>query len=323
MSMASLIKKILNYKAFALIIVSLSIFLVLCSFVDGGNKKKGSDTKKGESIFIFYSGEKQDKYEAVFSDGELKSLSKNGKALSKEEMKENEDLVYDEINDLNNPNDNGSNFVFHFDNKKFGEHMKHFSEEMKLFKPHLMKELDSIRIDFDTLHFNKNMRELGHNLAGLKNMRIKILNDMDEEDFDIPDIELNEKDFNIDIESINKELEKASEDIKKSTETIKNLDISGLTEKVKEEMKRADSDLKKSKKDLNNLHQFLQKIKEEMVKDKLIKNADDKINLKIEDGDIYVNDKKLSDEMTQKYKKIYEESFGHKMNHSFHMETEE
>jgi hypothetical protein len=322
MSMDSLIKKISNYKAFALIIVSLSIFLVLCSFVEGGNKKKGSDTKKGESTFIFYSGEKQDKYEAVFSDGELKSLSKNGKALSKEEMKENEDLVYNEIDNLNNPNDNGSDFVFHFNNKEFGEHMKHFSEEMKLLKPHLMKELDSIRIDFDTLHFNKNMRELGHNLAGLKNMRIKILSDGDE-DFDIPDINLDEKDFNIDIEGINKELEKASEEIKKSTETIKNLDISGLTEKVNEEMKRADSDLKKSKKELNNLHQFLNQVKQEMVKDKLIKNSEDKINLKIEDGDIYVNDKKLSDEMTKKYKKIYEDSFGHKMHHSFQMETED
>lgn len=322
MSMDSLIKKISNYKAFALIIVSLSIFLVLCSFVEGGNKKKGSDTKKGESTFIFYSGEKQDKYEAVFSDGELKSLSKNGKALSKEEMKENEDLVYNEIDNLNNPNDNGSDFVFHFNNKEFGEHMKHFSEEMKLLKPHLMKELDSIRIDFDTLHFNKNMRELGHNLAGLKNMRIKILNDMDE-DLDIPDIELDEKDFNIDIEGINKELEKASEDIKKSTETLKNLDISGLTEKVKEEMKRADSDLRKSKNELKNLNKFLKEVKQEMVNDKLIKNSDDKINLKIEDGDIYVNDKKLSDEMSKKYQKIYENNFGHKMHHSFHMETEE
>jgi hypothetical protein len=45
--------------------VSLFLFMFLCSFI-GNENKIDSGHKKGESTFIFYSGENHDKYEAVF-----------------------------------------------------------------------------------------------------------------------------------------------------------------------------------------------------------------------------------------------------------------
>jgi hypothetical protein len=212
-----------NYMTVALIVLILSLVFVSCSFILNGNK--GDDHKKGDETFTFYSGENQDKYEAIFSDDELKSLSKNGKLLSRDEMKENEDLVYDKLNDLGNKfkREDEENFVFHFNGKEFREHMKQFSEDMRLFKPHILKEIDSLHFDFDTAAFNKNMRELKSNLAPLKKMKIKILKDLDN-DLDIPDIEMDEKDFNIDMEGINKELEKTSRSPSKAGEN-KNFDL--------------------------------------------------------------------------------------------------
>jgi hypothetical protein len=295
-----------------LVVVILSLISVSFAFVLG--TKNGDDHKKKPETFIFYSGEHQDKFEAVFLDGELKSLSKNGKLLSKDEMKENEDLVYDKINNLGSKfkGEDEDDFAFHFDDKKFNERMKHFGEEMKHMKPHIHMMFDSLNFNFDTLA----------QFAPLKNMKIRIMSDMND-DFDIPDIEMDEKDFNIDMEGINKELEKASEEIKRSKELINKIDIPELTKRVNEEMKKANIDLRKSKKELKKLDLFLHDIKQEMVKDNLIKIPGDKIDLKIDDGDIYVNGKKLPDDLARKYKKLYMDKFGHNPHLPFEIRSEE
>jgi aspartokinase len=191
--------------------------------------------------------------------------------------------------------------------------MKHFGEEMKHMKPHIHMMLDSLNFNFDTLA----------QLAPLKNMRIQIFNDLNDEDIDIPDIEMDKKDFNIDMDGINKELEKAAEEIKNSKEEIAKLDIPELTIRVNEEIKKANIDLKRSKKEIHKLDQFLKDIKQEMVKDDLIKNSEDKIDLKIDDGDIYVNGKKLPDDLAKKYKKLYMDKFGHNPHHPFELKSED
>ena len=312
-------RRYLNIRTRTLLLFVVILSLVSVSYALVAGIKK--DDRKKQETFTFYSGEKQDKYEAVFSDGELTTLSKNGKLLSKDEMKNKEDLVYDRINDLGNKNK--EDFVFHFDDKKFSERMKHFGEEMKHFKPHIHMMLDSLNFNFDTVAFNKQMRELNGQLAPLKNMKIQIFNDLNDEDIDIPDIEMDEKDFNIDMDGINKELEKAAEEIKNSKEEIAKLDIPELTIRINEEIKKANIDLKRSKKELKKLDQFLKDIKQEMVKDNLIKNPGDKIDLKIDDGDIYVNGKKLPYELAKKYKKLYMDKFGHNPHPPFELKSEE
>ena len=174
--------------------------------------------------------------------------------------------------------------------------------------------LDSMNFNFDTL---------ANHLSPLKNMRIQIFNDLNDEDIDIPDIEMDEKDFNIDMEGINKELEKAAEEIKNSKEEIAKLNIPELTKRIDEEMKKANIDLKRSKKEIHKLDQFLKDIKQEMVKGNLIKNPGDKIDLKIDDGDIYVNGKKLLDDLAKKYKKLYMDKFGHNPHLPFELKSED
>jgi methyl-accepting chemotaxis protein len=308
----------------ALMMILLSLLSVSCSASPNDNSGGNKKNKKTEQTLIFKSGENQDKYEAVFSDGKLTSLSKNGKQLSKDEMKENEDLVYDNLNELRHHDgeDNDKGFTFNFNDKEFAEQMKHLGEHMKHLGhnfPHMFDKLNSIKIDIDTIITDEKMKELDHKLSGLKNMKIRVFSNNDEDDFDIPDIEFNEKDLNLDMDKLQKDLDKAGEDIKKSTETMKNIDIPRLTEKIKEEMKSASLSLKKSKKELHKLSQFMDELKQELVKDNLIKNKDEKVNLKITDGDIYVNDKKLTDDLQKKYKKMYQDKFGHNMMRNFHL----
>ena len=60
-----------------------------------------------------------------------------------------------------------------------------------------------------------------------------------------------------------------------------------------------------------------------MVKDNLIKDPGDKIDLKIDDGDIYVNGKKLPEDLAKKYKKLYKDKFGHTPHLPFELKSEE
>ena len=91
-------RRYLNIRTRTLLLLVIILSLVSVSYALVVGLQKEDDRKKQET-FIFYSGEKQDKYEAVFTDGELTKLSKNGKLLSKDEMKDKEDLVYDRINE--------------------------------------------------------------------------------------------------------------------------------------------------------------------------------------------------------------------------------
>ena len=310
-----------------MMLVLISSLSVSCSAAPRDNTVGDKKDKKGEQTFIFKAGENQDKYEAVFSDGKIISLTKNGTLLSKDEMKENEDLVYENLNELRQ-NDEGDNkdFEFHFNGRDFANHMKHFGNYMKHFGkefPHMMNNLDSIKIDIDTTIINEDMKNIEHKLSGLKNMKIRIFSDNDEDDFDIPDIEFNEKDLNIDMDKVQKDLDKAGEDIKKSTETIKKIDIPRITIRIKEEMKNASHSLKRSKKELHKLSQFIDGLKQEMVKDNLLKSKDDKINLRITDGDIFINGNKLSDDLQKKYKKMYQDKFGRDIDKNFHFNINE
>jgi hypothetical protein len=69
---------------------------------------------------------------------------------------------------------------------------------------------------------------------------------------------------------------------------------------------------------LKKLNDFIDAIKEEMVKDNLIKSEDEKLNLDLDDNGMEVNGKKVSNELYEKYKKMYEEHFDKKLSDDDH-----
>ena len=63
-------------------------------------------------------------------------------------------------------------------------------------------------------------------------------------------------------------------------------------------------------KDLKKLDSFIDDMKTEMVKDKLINSADEKIDVELNSKEMTVNGKKVDDQLLEKYKDMYKENFG-------------
>jgi len=113
-----LIDKKTQLLSTALMLLLFSFLSISCSAATNKNTDGDKKDNKPEQTLIFRAGENQDKYEAVFSDGKLISLSKNGEQLSKEDIKANEDLVYENLNELHHHGDgDNEDFVFNFNGK--------------------------------------------------------------------------------------------------------------------------------------------------------------------------------------------------------------
>lgn len=118
-----------------------------------------------------------------------------------------------------------------------------------------------------------------------------------------------------------KSIEAAMEQLEKAMEEHSNLiriesenmeaSLSKALAMVEETLKDKDGYLSELKVELAALEERLgkmkTKLKEEMVRDGLIDNVDDKARIEIKGDDVKVNGKKLNKEQSEKYKKIMEE----------------
>ncbi|MGE5457842.1 MAG: hypothetical protein ACM3RX_05770 [Methanococcaceae archaeon] len=286
------------------IIKNKSISLMIILFISAGiyscssaSELNSDSTAEKTKAFSFFNNEdgKEIQYKAEFKDGDIVSLERNGTKINKEDFDKYSDLVYDQLDDINGPM----------------LHMKHFK-----FSP----------TPFDTQLFSEKMNHLSDKLSKLKDIDIHINKDWDKNhdfffgDFgDLDDLQIDAEDININInmDEISSEMKRAAEEIKKGMEEIKKIDFPGLKRemlKINKEIKEAGKDIKHSNSELRKLNSFIKDLRAEMVKDQLIKSKDEDINLRIEDGDFYVNDKKIEDKLAEKYKSMYKEKFGHSMN---------
>ena len=94
-------------------------------------------------------------------------------------------------------------------------------------------------------------------------------------------------DINIDMDKIKSEIDKAMENIKDVHININMLD-----------------------KDLKKLDSFIDDMKSELVKDKLINSTDEKIDVDLNSKEMTVNGKKVNNQLLEKYKDMYKEHFG-------------
>ena len=94
-------------------------------------------------------------------------------------------------------------------------------------------------------------------------------------------------------------LDVAMSDLDKNLDHIK-INLNGLDVKIK------------------NLNEFIDKAKDEMVKDKLIKDKDELLNLDIYENGMKINGKEVPPELYEKYKKMYEDHFGETLSDDNH-----
>jgi chromosome segregation ATPase len=87
-------------------------------------------------------------------------------------------------------------------------------------------------------------------------------------------------------------------------------------ENLEEEMERLEfemDDLSKEMEELDRemkiLDKFLKAIKKELVKDNYLNNADENFELELSSTEMKVNNKKVPDDLFNKYKEIYKEHY--------------
>ena len=87
------------------------------------------------------------------------------------------------------------------------------------------------------------------------------------------------------------------------------VDMEGL----KEELKDLDIDLKDLDIELEKLDEFIDAIKEELESDGLIDDKNDEIQLELNRDEMLINGEPVPDELLKKYKDMYEEHLGRKL----------
>jgi chromosome segregation ATPase len=181
---------------------------------------------------------------------------------------------------------------------------------------------DTFDIDIDMDEFDEEMKDLRKELGKLKSYKFEF--DFDNEEFtagmeelkkELSELDFEELQFEFDNEKFKKSMALLKEELKEhkfsfdfDMENFK-LDMEGL----KEELKDLEFDLKDLDIELEKLDKFIDAMKEELESDGLIDNKDDDINLELNSDQMLINGDLVSDELFNKYKDMYEEHLGRKL----------
>ncbi len=124
--------------------------------------------------------------------------------------------------------------------------------------------------------------------------------------------------FNFDKDNLEDEIKNLNEELENLDLNFDiNMDINIDMDKIKSEIDKAMDNIKDVHininmldKDLKKLDSFIDDMKDELVKDKLINSADEKTDVDLNSKEMTVNGKKVNDQLLKKYKDMYKEHFG-------------
>ncbi len=303
-------------KKLSLLLIPAALFFIAsgCSTANQGTSGQQDLNKRGDQTFSFYNDEngKNVRWEVNFEDGEISTLYKDGERIPDSEIEDYKDMVYHRLDKLHNKSHHISIDLtgFKSDMGKFKQDMEKLKEEMKGQKH---------EINFDTEEFREGMKELSKELSKLKDKKIRIDFDSDKFREEMQNLK-KDLDIHVDInmDELDKNLEKMNEEMDKHREQLSHItiDLSGLDEAMAhldENLANVKINLKGLDIKLKKLNEFIDKIKTEMVKDNLLKDKEDELSLDLNKNRMKVNGEEVSQELFEKYKKMYEEHFDKKL----------
>ncbi len=179
---------------------------------------------------------------------------------------------------------------------------------------------DTIDRDIDMDEFDKEMEKLQKELGRLKFYKFDF--DFDNEEFRAQMEKLKEELSQLDFEELHFDFDDA--EFRKSMVVLKkelkehkfSFDFDNFKEEMedlKEELKDLKFDLKDLDTELDKLDGFMDVLREELESDGLIDNKDDDFDLDLNKDKMLINGEPVPDELFNKYKEIYEEHFGKKL----------
>lgn len=319
-------------KAFSvLLLLFSSLFLYSCSSHAQENISKKSEIDNrddDEKEFTFHQNKngKDNIWKAVFKDGELTELYKNGQKIPAENLEDYSDMVNEEMEGVHHHGFGRNSFHFNFDPGDFehpGENFGDWNFETgdPLFNnEEFHHDMDSLRSDmkkmhgmkfkfhFDTSAFNKGMRELSKSLRHIR-VNPHICFDKDNfPGFDMEAFKDNMRNFGDEMKHNRIFDEDFKMDMSELDNNMKNFD---------KNMKYFDLHMKELSKNMKKLKEFLKDMKHELIKDNLIKDEDEDFSMKFNSHELLINGKKVSDEQLNKYKAIYKNHYGKDIDDEF------
>ncbi len=310
--MRALIQKIQMEKFLRAFFFAASVlFFVSCSS-ESYTQDENSEKKTGEQTLSFADTESGTTvhYNVNFKDGKILSIYKNNELVPENEIENYKDLVYDKLDSITAEDDHPFHhkpFVFHFDSDEFKENMKEWKEKLKA---------ENFNFKFDHENFKKDMEKLKEELKGMDDIVIeidkdKIKNDLDECLKNLDDIKINKFNFDFDEDKLNDNLKQITIEIEKNHDEheLNMKELEKEMEKLESKMSKLSGEMENLDKEMKTLNEFLDDAKNEMVKDGLIKNKDEKFELELNANEMKVNGEKVPDSIHLKYKKLYKQRF--------------
>ncbi len=305
---------IIQKLSMLLLPVILLISAAGCSTSNKGTAMQPDLNTRANQTFSFYKDEggKNVRWEVNFDDGKISSLFKDGQRVPDNEIEDYEDMIYHRLDRLQNKSQHIS-----IDLSDFKSDMGTFKHDMQKLKEEMKDQ--KFEFNFNGDEFRDGMEQLSKELSKLKDKKIRI--DFDSDKFRKEMRELKKDiDIHVDInmDELDKNLDKMNEEMDKHREEMSHIsiDLTGLDEAMAhldENLAEVKINLKGLDVKLKKLTEFIDKIKAEMVKDKLLKSTDEELNLDLNKDSMKVNGKEVPQELFEKYKKMYEEHFNKKL----------
>ncbi len=307
---ASTIKKL----SLLLIPAALLFALAGCSTSNQGTALQSDLNTRADQTFSFYKDDdgKNVRWEVNFENGEISSLYKDGQRIPDSEIEDYKDMIFHGLDKLHNKSHHIS-----IDLSGFESDMGRFRQDMQKLKEEMQNQ--KYEFNFNNQEFKEGMKKLSEELSTLKDKKIRIDYDSDKFREEMKNLK-KELDIHVDVsmDDLDKSLEKMNEEMVEHRQELSHItiDLSGLDEAMAhldENLANVKINLKGLDVKLKKLNEFIDKIKEEMVKDNLLKDTKDKLNLELNKNGMKVNGREVPRELFEKYKRMYEEHFDKKL----------
>lgn len=227
------------------------------------------------------------------------SIIKNGKELS-----EDEKTFY--LQELQSKPGFFTWYDVHpkFDFDKYKIKMKHFCDDS------LAK---NFHINFNNKEFQAEMKKLQEKIADMNLPDFKF--NFNDEEFraQMEKLDSNLQNIEIEIPEINIDLD---EDCLKEA-------LSDISENLDDEMNKLDFNMNELNFELIKVNEFIRDLKSEMVKDGVLNNKDEAINIDFESDAIKINGKVIPEILKEKYKAMFEKYFDKELNEDFDFHFQE
>jgi len=294
------------------LIIMVGLSSLSCATSTNGNFSSDSLNKENDKYLSFYEKEdgKNVHWEVNFENEDIASVYRNGEKIHSEDMEEYRAMINKKLDEirfgLKKQSFNMDHFTFdmdefHADMEKFNEQMRNHFEGLDDFK-------------FEEGEFNEYLEELQGRLEKLKDRKLDFKFDSKKfkEQMENLNEELKDHQFNFEFDFDLDELEKTIEVNQFNLDDI-DIDLGDLDiqmEKLNQELEGLEINMEDLNEELEKLNGFIDELKKELVEDGYIKSENEDVEIKLFAKEMFVNGKKLSHELLEKYKNIYKMHMG-------------